>query len=84
MNKVWMNECDLGHMPEDYQPLKKSAQMWAAHTHCFTYMFVIPFIEYQAAFLFVCSPRRHHIWVIAMKVGAVAKTLSATEVSQWS
>lgn len=31
---------------------------------------VIPFIEYQAAFRFVCSLLLHHIWVMATKVGA--------------
>jgi hypothetical protein len=36
-------------------------------------MFVIPFIEYHAAFLFVCSLRIHHIWEIATKVGAMKR-----------
>jgi hypothetical protein len=31
----------------------------------------MPFMAYQAAFLFVCSLRRHHIWEMATKAGAI-------------
>jgi len=36
-------------------------------------MVVTPFMAYQAAFRFVCSLLRHHIVVIAKKVGAMQK-----------
>ena len=78
MNEALANVCGLSRMPEDSQPFINLAERDAetiGSTDCFTHIFVIPFIEYHAAFLFVCSLRRHHIWVMAMKVGAVAETL---------
>lgn len=38
-------------------------------------MLVTPFIAYQLAFRFVCSPRRHHIVVMATNVGARGRVL---------
>lgn len=36
-------------------------------------MLVTPFMAYHEAFLYVCSLRLHHIWVMAIKVGAVKR-----------
>jgi hypothetical protein len=33
-------------------------------------MLVTPFMAYHEALRYVCSLRLHHIWVIAMNVGA--------------